>query len=312
MEEKESLEDKLAEKFDIDKNQKIYFNKEVAENSEFELPVNQVVNTILQPYGFETYSQSQFKRVAGGSKHSSNLIKNYKEGYGRIKNGYTYLEDIVEFCLDKIENSVKIPIEKVKDIMNWSSKMVYNNNISLRSGGGKRYAIEAIMDLTKGLLTEEALVVDAKNYGHNIELDRSFYSDKNETDSGQDVKRINGKSPDPVIQIKDMKYFLLVEKEEFYGDRNADYFIGYRTQWNKENTGMKILNHFLNSEENIFENYPSMDYIRVQRKGWAKRDGFEVLKKGEYYKGKRFTRNNNMFVYYEDLNNMDEFFENEI
>lgn len=296
---------------DIDRDEKIYFKMDDDDKPK----VNQIVNDLLVPYGFESYSENQFERIAGGSKHSSNKIRNYHsdDKRGTIKYGYTYLNDILAYCKERLESSVLIPMDKVYEEFRWAKKMINSGNLTLHSGRGKRYDIQAMLDVVKGNLCEVGFKIDAKNNGVDVGLNREMYSNKTTTDEGQDVKYVGDENnkPNSKIQIKDIKYFFLVEESEFNGNRAADYFVGYRTQWNKENTGQRFLRSLGSQADKIFDDYPELDGIRVSRKGWAMRDDFDELPSGDRYKGKSF-RDDNMFVYYDDLRDMELFFENHL
>jgi hypothetical protein len=294
-------------KLNIKKEQPIYFTKDN------DLPkVFDIVNMILGPYGYEEVSIGQFQRIAGGSGNSSNKIKNYATGKGPIANGFTYINDITEYCQVTLNNSILIPLEDVIKEFNWAKRAINENFITLHSNGKMRYDIEAIMDITKGLLDEVAFKMDCKNHGVEVELNRDFYTGTGNTDNGQDVKKIKFPKSDFVepkakIQIKDVQYFMLISKNEFEGDRQAKLFIGYKVHWKKANTGQRFFRSLGGRGEEIFSDFPILNGIRVERRGWALREDFEDLPSGKPHKGMAFN-NENMFVYWDDLRNMEELF----
>lgn len=306
----DNIED-VSNKIGIEKEDKIYF-----EDENKGLNVYEVVNKLLVPYGFTPFSQHQFKsNIAGGSKHSADKIKNYAEGRGRISNGYTYLPDILEYCRNELENSVEIPLENVIEVFKWARKLVNEGNITLQSGGGKRYDVQVMIDITKGLLGEEAFKIEAQNHGHDVKLDREVYEGTRNTDDGQDVKEfsLNGsdfQQPQKKVQIKDIKYFLLIPQSEFNGKRSADYFLAYDAHWSKEITVQRFFRALGGEGEEIFNDYPPLESVRVSRRGWAKREDFSELPAGERVKGKSFPRNDNMYVHWTELREMDGFWGN--
>ncbi len=291
----------------INSTEPIYFEKEGNTPKVFE-----IVNTILEPYGYEEFSCGQFKRVAGGSANSSKKIKNYATGKGSISNGFTHMEDIINYCQTILDNSVLIPLEDVIKEFNWAKKAINEKFITLHSNGKMRYDIEAIMDITKGLLNEVAFKIDCKNHEIEIELNRDFYAGTNNTDQGQDVKKIkfleeNSIEPSIKIQIKDAQYFLLVSKAEFDGDRQAKLFIGYKVHWKKANTGQRFFRSLGGRGEEIFSDFPTLSGIRVERRGWALREDFIDLPADQNYKGMSFN-NDNMCVYWDSLRDMKNLF----
>ncbi len=292
---------------DIKKDQPIYFTKEGASPKVFE-----VVNSILGPYGYEEFSVGQFQRIAGGSSNSSNKLKNHAIGKGPIANGFTYLEDIINYCQYSLDNSVLIPLEEVINEFNWAKKAINENYITLHSNGKMRYDIEGIMDITKGLLDEVAFRIDCEVNGIEVELNRDFYIGTGNTDNGQDVKRIkfSGENfivPKFKIQVKDVQYFMLISKGEFDGDRQAKLFVGYKVHWKKANTGQRFFRSLGGRGEEIFSDFPALNGIRVERRGWALREDFQELPGDKLHKGMSFN-NHNMFVYWDNLRNMNELF----
>jgi hypothetical protein len=291
----------------IKNNQPVYFEKE-----SFLPKVFEVVNSILGPYGYEEVSIGQFKRIAGGSANSSNKIKNYAIGRGSIANGFTNLSNIIEYCQSVLDSSVLIPLEEVIKEFNWAKKAINENFITLHSNGKMRYDIEAIMDITKGMLNEVAFKMDCESHGISIELNRDFYEGTSNTDEGQDVKKVKfnkGKfvAPKVKIQVKDVQYFMLISKNEFEGDRQAGLFVGYRVHWKKANTGQRFFRSLGGRGEEIFSDFPALNGIRVERRGWALRKDFQNLPADTALKGMKFN-NDNMFVYWDDLRNMEELF----
>lgn len=291
----------------IKDNQPIYFEK----TSDFPR-VFELVNLILNSYEYEEFSIGQFKHIAGGSANSSNMIKNYAKGKGAIANGFTYAKNIINYCQNVLDNSVLIPLEDVIKEFNWAKKAINEKFITLHSNGKMRYDIEAIMDITKGMLNEVAFKVDCKNQGIEIELNRDFYVGTGNTDQGQDVKKIkfaNGNFIEPKIkiQIKDAQYFLLISKAEFDGDRQAKLFIGYKVHWKKANTGQKFFRSLGGRGAEIFSDFPTLNGIRVERRGWALREDFKELPPKTIYKGNSFNADN-MFVFWNDLRKMEKLF----
>ncbi len=288
-------------------SQPIYFEKENDLPRVFEL-----VNFILGSYGYEEFSIGQFKRIAGGSSNSSNKIRNYATGTGSIANGFTYKKDIIDYCKFMLDNSVLIPLEDVIKEFNWAKKAINEKFITLHSNGKMRYDIEAIMDITKGMLNEVAFKVDCMNEGIEIELNRDFYVGTGNTDQGQDVKKIKFPEgtliePNIKIQIKDAQYFLLVSKAEFDGDRQAKLFIGYKVHWKKATTGQRFFRSLGGRGEEIFSDFPTLNGVRVERRGWALREDFKELPPETLHKGMSFNADN-MFVYWDDLRDMKELF----
>lgn len=291
----------------IKDGQPIYFEQVT------ELPrVFEVVNLVLGSYEYEEFSLGQFKHIAGGSANSANKIKNYATGKGSITHGFTYIKDIIIFCQIALDNSVMIPLEDVIKEFNWAKKAINQKFITLHSNGKMRYDIEGIMDITKGMLNEVAFKIDCMNHGIEIELNRDFYAGTSNTDQGQDVKKIKFSTksfiePSIKIQIKDAQYFLLVSKSEFDGDRQAKLFIGYKVHWKKANTGQKFFRSLGGRGEEIFSDFPILSGIRVERRGWALREDFKGLPSKQKYKGMSFNADN-MFVFWENLRNMEELF----
>jgi hypothetical protein len=302
-----NIED-VCKKFKLKKDQKIYF---LQKNPGLK-QVYEVVNELLCPLGFESYTEGQFKRIAGESSVSSNMIKNYDNSRSFVSNGYTYIKDILDYCNGCLKNSVFIPLDRVIEEFNWAKKAINQGFITLYSGGGKRYDIEAIIDITKGLLPEVAFEYDAKKFGLEIQLNREFYEGKTVTDEGQDVKLLKKENekirkPKIKIQIKDVQYFLLVTKEEFDGPRKADVFIGYKTHWQKESTAQRFFRSLGGKGEEIFNDFPSLKGIILERRGWAKREDFKRLPPKTNYKSCSFD-NDNMYVYWEDMRKIDTLF----
>ncbi|PIR41467.1 MAG: hypothetical protein COV31_01165 [Candidatus Yanofskybacteria bacterium CG10_big_fil_rev_8_21_14_0_10_46_23] len=291
----------------INNDQPIYFEKNSSS-----LKVFEVVNNILGPYGYEEVSAGQFKRIAGSSANSSNKIENFAIGRGSIAHGFTHLPNIIEYCQSIIDNSILVPLEEVIKEFNWAKKAINENFITLHSNGKMRYDIEAIMDITKGMLNEVAFKMDCESYGIDIELNRDFYKGTSNTDEGQDVKRVRFNKnkfaePKVKVQIKDVQYFLLIPKNEFGGDRQAGLFVGYRVHWKKANTGQRFFRSLGGRGEEIFSDFPVLGGIRVERRGWALRSDFQSLPAGTASKGMKFN-NDNMFVYWDNLRNMEELF----
>ncbi len=168
------------------------------------------------------------------------------------------------------------------------------------------------MDITKGLLNEVAFKMDCEKHGIGIELNRDFYIGTSNTDEGQDVKKIkfSGGSyfaPKTKIQVKDVQYFMLISKNEFEGDRQAGLFIGYKVHWKKSSTGQRFFRSLGGRGEEIFSDFPALNGIRVERRGWASRNDFQELAAGKNFKGMSFN-NDNMFVYWDDLKDMENLF----
>jgi hypothetical protein len=291
----------------IKNNQNIYFEKEGSFPKVFEL-----INAILGPYGYEEISIGQFKRIAGGSANSSNKIKNFATGSGIITNGFTYFPNIVEYCQSVLDNSILIPLEDVIKEFNWAKKAINEKYITLHSNGKMRYDIEAIMDITKGMLNEVAFRMDCESHGTEVELNRDFYKGTSNTDEGQDVKKIKFAGgdfiePEIKVQVKDVQYFMLISKNEFEGDRQAGLFVGYKVHWKKANTGQRFFRSLGGRGEEIFSDFPVLSGIRVERRGWALRKDFKDLPADTTFKGMKFN-NDNMFVYWDSLRNMEELF----
>lgn len=299
--------DTVCNHLGVGDQEKIYFHNEGQGSKK----VYEIVNELLTSYGFEDYSEGQFKRIAGGSSFSSNIIKNYATGFGRIKRGYTYLGDIVEYCIKVLDNSIFIPLEKVIEQFQWAKTSINEGYITRYSGGGERYDIEAMIDIAKGMMPEVAFQIDAKeNFGCEIELDREFYGGPSVTDGGWDVKEVREaggwRQPKLKVQIKDVQYFLLVPVREFYGTRSADVFVTYCTQWNKACTAQQFFRALGGKGEEVFNDFPPLEGVRVARRGWAKREDFQQLPPKESYKSLRFNADN-MFVYYDELRNIRSF-----
>lgn len=301
--------DEVCSFLGIHSNDEIYFQ----ENHGSEL-VHQIVNKLLSPYDFREFSKAQFTRIAGGSVHSSNKIRNYAVGRGRIKDGYTYIGDIITFCKECIENSVTVPFEMVLQQFKWGEKAVNEQHIPIYSGrkGGKRYDIEAMMDITQGLVAEVAFKIDAERFGWELQLNREFFGSYRRTDQGKDIAKIreNGETSwrDPClkIQIKNIKYFMLVEQSEF-DTQPADIYVAYDTQWQREHTAQQLFRAIGGERiEELFGRFPPLESLRVSRKGWAKRSDFELLESGETYKRQKF-KDNNKYVYYNDLRDFSSF-----
>lgn len=285
----------------VETREKIYFRQEKPGKKK----VYEIVNGLLMPYGFVDFSEGQFKRIAGGSVSSSNKIKNYARDYGRISYGYTYIEDIVKYCREVLENSVFVPLEKLVEQFDWAKTAINEGYITRYSGGGARYDIEAMIDITKGLMPEVAFQIDAmKIFGCEIDLDREFYGGPLETDEGWDVAKVREgsrwRTPELKVQIKDVQYFLLVPVEEFYGTRSAEAYVAYRTHWSKAYTAQQFLRAFGGIGEKIFDDFPPLEGIRVERRGWAEKGDLKHLPPKESYMGLSFNADN-MFVYWDDL-----------
>ncbi len=103
--EKIKIPDNIANR-GIKEDTNIFFEEENALPRVFE-----IVNEILGPYGYESVSLGQFRRVAGGSANSSNKIENLAQGNGSIKNGFTSFKKISEYCQSVLDNSILIPLE---------------------------------------------------------------------------------------------------------------------------------------------------------------------------------------------------------
>lgn len=272
---------KISEKLGINKNDKITFEKG-------ETKVYQVVNALLEPYGFEKFSENGFKREAGGRSFSENKIKNYGD---TTKHGFTYLQDIVTYCNNRLENSVWISKDKVQEerhrIQNW----VDNGNIMV----GERSKSQTILRTLTGFLAEEGMRKDAKKYNNtNIELDREEYNDSRETDGGIDIHKVNNEDPDINIQIKKVQLYLLVDVDEFFG-KDASHYVGYDV-------------HVKNEHELMSGSCG----VRVSRGGWAKQEDFSLLPKdvsSDKYSSISFGRNHNMAVPTSKLRPMTEMFD---
>jgi hypothetical protein len=306
-EENRLIPDTIIEELKIKKDQQIYFEKK----SEC-IRVYEIVNKILGPHGFEEFSAGQFKTVAGGSLNCSNRIKNYAIGKGMISNGFTYIADIIDYCQLCIDNSVLIPLENIIEEFEWAKKAINQGYITLHSNGKMRYDIEAIMDITKGLLVEVAFKIDSKRKNIEIELNRDFFIGTSNTDEGQDIKRIkffgdDFVSPKIKVQIKDTQYFILISENEFDGPRKAELFIAYKVHWKKANTGQRFFRSLGGRGEDIFSDFPALKGIRAERRGWVLREDFKKLKGSEKYKGKSFN-NDNRYVYWDDLRDLNDLF----
>jgi len=276
--------------------------------------VHEAVNTILTPYGFEEYSEGQFKRIAGGSKGSANLIENYyNKKRGKIKYGYTKAEDVAEYCINTLENSLFVERDKVIRWLQWSMRAINGGYITIYSGNRKRYDIEAFLDITKGHMPEEAFKDEARRKSpyEDILLDRDLYGGSLDTDEGSDVDKIkeDGQERDPnlKVQIKDVQWNFLVREEEFKGDRSADIYVGYKTHWPKENLGQRLLSH-IDDDDKIFDVNP-LKGIRVEKRGWAWPKDFERLPAGEKKENRYSFNYDNYYIHWTDpnLKPMDEF-----
>jgi hypothetical protein len=299
--------DSVCSYFKIKTGEKIYFHQTKPDKKK----AFDIVNELLVPYGFEVFSEGQFKRIAGGSAHSSNKIRNYASGYGKISYGYTRIEDIVGFCKEVLKNSVFVPLRKVMEQFEWAKTAINKGYITRYSGGGERYDIEAMIDIAKGMMPEVAFQMDAKeNFGCQIDLDREFYGGPLETDEGWDVAKVkegpHWRDPKLKVQIKDVQYFLLVPVVEFYGTRSADLYVAYRTHWSKAYTAQRFLRALGGIGEQIFDDFPPLEGIRVERRGWAEKGDFKHLPPRKNYKGLNFTADN-MFVYWDDLGQIQSF-----
>ena len=302
------VEAEVSSQLNIGSRDAIYFEKK----TDNKLLVFEIVNSVLGPYGFENFSTGQFKRIAGGSANCSNKIKNYAIGRGIIANGFTYLEDVINYCQLVLDNSVLIPLEDVIEEFKWAKKAINENFITLHSNGKMRYDIEAIMDITKGMLNEVAFKKDCATHGIDVELNRDFYEGTVNTDEGQDVKRIKFPGgiyfhPRIKIQVKDVQYFMLVSQDEFAGPRQAELFIGYKIHWKKANTGQRFFRSLGGRGEEVFSDFPVLDGIRAERRGWALREDFSSLQADTAFKGMSFN-NDNMFVYWDDLKDFNNLF----
>ncbi|MDO9231474.1 MAG: hypothetical protein Q7U36_03310 [bacterium] len=306
-EENKLIPNRIIEELGIKNNQQIYFEKESES-----LKVFEIVNKLLGPRGFEEFSAGQFKAIAGGSLNCSNKIKNYATGKGAISKGFTYIADIIKYCQICIDNSVLIPLESIIEEFEWAKKAINEGYITLHSNGKMRYDIEAIMDITKGLLVEVAFKIDSERKNIEIELNRDFFTGTSNTDEGQDIKRIKFTgdvfiSPRIKVQIKDTQYFILISENEFNGPRKAELFISYKVHWKKANTGQRFFRSLGGRGEHIFSDFPVLKGIRAERRGWALREDFKELKKFNKYKGKSFN-NDNMYVYWDDLRDLNDLF----
>ena len=119
----EIVEAEVSSQLNIGLRDPIYFEKKIDDG----LLVFEIVNFVLERYGFENFSIGQFKRIAGGSANSSNKIRNYATGYGIIANGFTYLGDIVSYCQLALDNSLLIPLEDVIGEFKWAKKAINEN-----------------------------------------------------------------------------------------------------------------------------------------------------------------------------------------
>jgi len=133
-------EGEVYSSLNLDPHDRIYFHRDT-EN----MKVYEIVNYLLTPYGFEPFSENQFKRVAGGFVHSSNLIRNYASGRGRIKNGYAICSNIIQYCKEVHSNSVFIPFENVlEELYVFSCWLIY---FSQRRTHHKTYKHGIYMDI---------------------------------------------------------------------------------------------------------------------------------------------------------------------
>ena len=293
--------------FKVKPGDRIYFHQRTPDKKK----VFEIVNELLVPYGFGVFSEGQFKRIADGSAHSSNKIRNYASGYGKISYGYTHIENIVEYCKGVLRNSVFVPLAKVIEQFEWAKTAINKGYITRYSGGGERYDIEAMIDIAKGMMPEVAFQVDAKeNFSCQIDLDREFYGGPLETDEGWDVAKVKEETqwrdPKLKVQIKDVQYFLLVPVEEFYGTRSADVYVAYRTHWSKAYTAQRFLRALGGISEQIFNDFSPLEGIRVERRGWAEKGDFAHLPPKKSHMGLSFTADN-MFVYWNDLRDIRSF-----
>lgn len=291
----------------VETGEKVYFHQEKPGKKK----VYEIVNELLVPYGFENFSEGKFKRIAGGSVYSSNKIKNYATGYGKISYGYTYIENVVKYCKEVLDNSIFVHLERVIEQFDWAKTAINEGYITRYSGGGERYDIEAMIDIAKGMMPEVAFQIDTvKNFGCEIELDREFYGGPLETDEGWDVAKVKKgnrrRDPKLKVQIKDVQYFLLVPVEEFYGTRSAEVYVAYRTHWSKAYTAQQFLRALGGMGEKIFDDYPPLEGIRVERRGWAKKGDFKRLRPKKSHMGLSFNADN-MFVYWDNLRNIRSF-----
>lgn len=305
----QALIQEVSKYYGLEPDDKLYFKKDANKNPR----VHEFVNEILEPYGFKSYSEWQFEHIAGGGSNSMNKIPNLEEGYGSISNGFTTVRHVLTYCYNRYNNSVKIPISRVKEEMEWASELIDEGDISLYSGNsiGKRDDIDAIFDILKGRLAEVALVRDAENHGIDIKIDDSIYQGSQNTDSGRDVKSIKMDGEyvdlDSKIQVKNITHYLLVSQQEYFGDCGGDYYVAYDTQWNPKTTGRRLFSTLTN--DFLFGDFEELDGLRVERRGWAYSDDFQELPAGESYKGKKFDRDDNMVVHREELRDMSTFFE---
>jgi len=278
----------------------------ITEENIADFKVYEAVNKLLIPYGFEEYSEGQFKKVAGGSKYSADKIKNYYSGYGKVKYGYTKAEDVAEYCINTLENSLFVERDKVIRWLQWSMRAINGGYITIYSGNKKRYDIEAFLDITKGHMPEEAFKDEAgrKSPYDDILLDRDLYGGSLDTDEGSDVSKIveDGEERDPnlKVQIKDVQRNFLVREEEFKGDRSADIYVGYKTHWPKENLGQRLLSH-VDVDDKIFDDNP-LSGIRVEKRGWAWPEDFEFLPSGEKKQNSFSFDNDNYYIHWTDPN----------
>lgn len=299
--------EEVCSHFGVSSREKIYFHQERNHRKR----VYEIVNELLLPYGFEDFSEGQFKRIAGGSIHSSNKINNYVLGFGSISHGYTHIVDVVEYCKEVLDNSVFIPLEKVIEQFEWAKTAINKGYITRYSGGGARYDIEAMIDIAKGMMPEVAFQMDAKKcFGCEIDLDREFYGGPLKTDEGRDVAKIRRDDgwhdPNLKVQIKDVQYFLLVPVEEYRGTRSAEVYVAYRTHWSKAHTAQQFFRALGGISEKIFNDFPPLRGITVERRGWAKKEDFKHLSPKESYMGLTFNADN-MFVYWSNLRDMRSF-----
>lgn len=271
----------ISNMLNIDLEEEITFEKG-------EPKVYEVVNALLEPYGFEECSENGFKREAGGHSYSANKIKNYGDS---SKHGYTYLEDIIDYCRNEVENSVWISQNKVQEELNRIQSWVDNGNIMV----GERSKSQTILRTLTGFLAEEGMKKDAEQYNNtDIKLDREEYNSSQITDGGIDVHKVNNEEPDINIQIKKVQLYLLVDIDEFFG-KDASHYIGYEVHVKNEHELMS-----------------GGTGVRVSRGGWAKEEDFSLLPKdvnSEKYSSISFGRNHNMAVPTTDLRPMTELFD---
>ncbi|KXA97443.1 hypothetical protein AKJ37_02985 [candidate division MSBL1 archaeon SCGC-AAA259I09] len=238
------------------------------------------------------------------------MIENYRTGRGKVKYGYTKVKDIARYCIKALENSCFVPFDDVLEWFKWSKRAVNKGYITRRSRGKERYDIEAMLDLTKGHMPEEAFRQIAERKGYEVKLDRELYGGTRDTDEGQDVLKFSDddeglKEPRLKVQIKDVQWFCLVPENEFEGSRSADIYVGFKTHWRKSDLGQKLFRHF-DSEGEVFGEFEPLQGIRVENRGWAYPDDFDYLPSGQTHKGQSF-QNDNYYVYWENLRDFDDF-----